>query len=70
MWNRIRRFFKDSETIFWARLQMLGAALVSLLATIDPNLFASYVPAAWLPIYIFASGLITEVARRARDENL
>lgn len=67
MWKRTRRFFKDSETIFWARLQMLVAAIVAVLATIDPNLFSAYVPTEYLPIYIFVSGVITELARRRRD---
>jgi hypothetical protein len=66
MWQRIRKFFKDSETIFWARLQMLIAAIITVLATIDPSIFSSYVPAGYLPIYIFVSGVITEMARRAR----
>ncbi len=70
MWLRIKRFFKDSETIFWARLQMLAAVLITVLATIDPNIFASYVPTGYLPIYIFVSGLITEWARRRRAADL
>lgn len=66
MWQRTRAFFKDSETIFWARLQMAVAAIVAVVATIDPSLFASYVPAEYLPIYLFVSGVITEMARRSR----
>lgn len=66
MWQRIRAFFKDSETIFWARLQMAVAAVVSVVATIDPTLFAAYVPVKYLPIYVFVSGVITELARRSR----
>lgn len=70
MWERVKTFFKDSETIFWARLQMLIAAVITVLATIDPSLFASYVPTGYLPIYIFASGVVTEWARRRRAEDL
>jgi hypothetical protein len=70
MWQRIRAFFRDSETIFWARLQMLIAAVVSVVATIDPSLFASYVPTGYLPIYIFVSGVVTELARRHRAEDM
>ncbi len=70
MWRKVRTFFRDSETIFWARLQMFGAALIAVLATIDPMLFASYIPTGWLPIYIFVSGVITEIARRLRADDL
>lgn len=64
------RYFKDSETILWARLQMVIAAVIAVLATIDPMLFASYIPTGWLPIYIFISGVITEIARRLRAKDL
>ncbi len=70
MWQRIREFFRDSETIFWARLQMFGAALIAVLATIDPMLFSNYIPTGYLPIYIFISGIITEFARRLRADDL
>lgn len=68
MWQRIREFFRDSETIFWARLQMLGAAIVATLAVIDPMLFANYIPAAYLPAYVFLSGVLTEYLRRRRSD--
>lgn len=68
MWQRIREFFRDSETIFWARLQMLGASIIAVLATIDPMLFASYIPTGYLPIYIFLSGILTEYLRRRRSD--
>jgi drug/metabolite transporter superfamily protein YnfA len=64
------RYCKASETILWARLQMLTAAVITVLATIDPLLFAGYIPAGYLPIYIFISGVITELARRARARDL
>lgn len=67
MRERIKKFFKDSETIFWARFQMFMSAVIAVLATIDPNMFTSYVPAAYVPIYLFVSGLITEIARRMRE---
>lgn len=70
MWKRILAWFKDSETILWARLQMFMAAVIAVLASFDMNLFSQYVPAQWVPIYVFVSGLITELARRARDEDL
>lgn len=66
MWQAIRRYFKDSETIFWARFQMLMAAVITTVAVTDPMLFSNHIPTGYLPAYIFISGVITEIARRAR----
>src|SRR5690606_13566699 len=65
MWTRIREFFSNSDTL-WARIQMLGAAVLAVIATVDPMLFAGYIPTTYLPLYIFISGVITEIARRAQ----
>lgn len=70
MWDKITAFFSRSETIFWARLQMLGAAIIATLAVFDPMLFSNYIPTGYLPIYIFISGIITEFARRLRAKDL
>jgi hypothetical protein len=66
MWTRIREFIRNSNTLCWARIQMLGAAVLAVIATVDPMLFAGYIPTTYLPLYIFISGVITEVARRAQ----
>lgn len=66
----IRKFFKDSETIAWARLQALvGTVLVVILQT-DPHLVAPVIPTKWFPWYLLASGIITEVLRRLREEDM
>ena len=70
LWQRVRAWFKDSETIFLARLQMLAGILAGAWLTIDPSLFGAYMPPEWLPIYLFAAGIITEVARRYRAKDL
>jgi len=70
MWNTIRAWFKDSETIAWARLQMLGGAVLAVIATTDPSLFNHYIPERWLPLYVLGAGVITEVARRVRAKDM
>lgn len=67
MWANIKAWFKDSETIFWARLQMaVGAIWTVLVATdLSPVLDPKY-----LTYWIIASGVITEMARRARATDL
>jgi len=70
LWAKIRVWFKDSETIVWARLQMLAGALLAVLATTDPTLLNQYIPERWLPLYVIGSGIVTEVARRLRAKDL
>lgn len=70
MWEKIKAFFKHSETIFLARLQAIGGVIFAVVMTLDPNLIASYFPAEYVPMWLIAIGLITEIARRHRAKDL
>ncbi|TIS01467.1 MAG: hypothetical protein E5X13_14290 [Mesorhizobium sp.] len=70
MWSKIRAWFKDSETIAWARLQMLGGAILTVLSATEPSLFNQYIPDRWLPLYIVGSGILTEALRRIRAKDM
>lgn len=63
MWTKIKQFFLASETIVWARVQMLFGIL--MMTDLSPVL-----PARYLPWYVIVSGVVTELARRARDPDL
>jgi hypothetical protein len=69
MWNKIKSWFKNSITILWARMQVLagvGAAMMMALAS-DPNVTGAIQTALqpkFIPYYVIAVGLITEIARR------
>lgn len=73
MWDKIKKFFRDSETLFWARLQMALGAVVATLATFD---FSSLSDAAlnsrqmWLGVAVFGQGVLTEYFRRRRATDL
>ncbi|PBC03286.1 hypothetical protein [Mesorhizobium sp. WSM3860] len=69
-WAKIKAWFKHSETIAWARLQMMVGAILSVLATVDPSLFNQYIPDRWLPLYVVGSGILTEYLRRRRAKDL
>jgi drug/metabolite transporter (DMT)-like permease len=66
-WPRIGQWFSDSETLFWARLQMAAGAVLTVLTTTDltPVLTATGL-GKWAPLWLVASGVITELARRSR----
>lgn len=72
MWPRIQHWFRDSETLFWARLQMfIGAAWALLLTTpLAPFLAISDIDAKWIAFVVAIQGLITEIARRNRATDL
>jgi hypothetical protein len=67
MWERIKAWFKDSETIFWARLQMFVGAVWTVLVSID---LAPLLDPKWLTVWLVVSGVVTELARRSRAEDL
>lgn len=60
-WDQIKSWFKHSETILWARLQMVvGAIWVALQATdLSPVLQGKY-----MTYWLIISGVITELVRR------
>jgi hypothetical protein len=76
MWNKVRFWFRNSVTIVWARLQVLARLVVACLMALasDPNITGAIQAALqpkYIPYYVIAIGLITEMARRrtARSSN-
>jgi hypothetical protein len=76
MWNKIRFWFRNSATILWARVQVLAGLVVACLMALasDPNVTGAIQAALqpkYIPYYVIAIGLITEIARRrtARGPN-
>ena len=70
MWTKIRAFFKDSETIFLARLQTLLGIISAAWLAIDHNAIAQYIESKWIPVYLIGAGIVTEIARRYRADDL
>lgn len=69
MWDKLKAWFKHSLTILWAR----GVAVVGVLLAAgetllqDPNVTAAIQSALqpkFIPYYVIAIGLVTELARR------
>lgn len=69
-WDEIKEFFKDSVTIFWARVQwfigIAGAGVVAVFSGYDFNqLLSMDAKAAFKMLCMVAvAGIITEFARR------
>ena len=69
MWNRIKSSFSNSVTILWARMQVVaGVVVASVFALLqDPNItgtLQSALQPRFIPYYVIAIGLVTELARR------
>ena len=71
LWPMISRWFSDSETLFWARLQMAVGAVLTVAghADLGPVLNA-FGLGKWSPVIFLATGIVTEVARRNRATDL
>ena len=72
MWERIKAFFKSSETIFWARLQALLGFVSLALTYVDPSVVQPIFggDAQKFGWFLVANGLATEYLRRRRDEKM
>jgi hypothetical protein len=69
MWDKIKAWFKHSVTILWARVVALaGIALAAAPALLsDPNVNSavqSFLQPKFIPYYVIAIGVVTELARR------
>ena len=67
MWEFLRDWCHDSETIVWARVQLVLGATWAILTSTD---LSPILPPAYLPYWLIASGIVTEVLRRARATDL
>ena len=69
MWDKIKSWFKNSVTILWARMQVLIGALIAAIFALlqDPNITGALQTALqpkFIPYYVIAIGIVTELARR------
>lgn len=69
MWDKIKAWFKHSVTILWARVVALAGVLLAAEQSVlqDPNVSGAIQTALqpkFIPYYVIAIGLITEIARR------
>lgn len=69
MWDRTKTWFRHSATILWARLVACAGLLMAAAETVlqDPSVSQAVQAALspkYVPYYVIAIGLITELARR------
>lgn len=69
MWDKIKIWFRHSATIVWARLVAVAGLLLAAAETVlqDPAVTQAVqagLQPRYVPYYVIAIGLITELARR------
>jgi hypothetical protein len=74
MWDKIKAWFKYSVTILWARVMSLAGLLLmagqSLLQDVNVSAaIQSLLQPKFVPYYVIAIGIITELARRRTASN-
>ena len=71
VWPKIGAWFSDSETLFWARLQMAAGTVWGVLVSADlMPVLSAFGLAKWTPVLLLVLGLISEFARRSRATDL
>lgn len=70
LWQRVRAWFSDSETIAFARLQTALGFIAAAITVLDPQLIAPILPSEYLPWFLLFNGLATEWLRRRRETDL
>ena len=66
----LKRFFDDSETIFWARIQLALGVVGTILEIAGQMDLSPVLPAGILPYWLIGSGILTEYLRRRRSSDL
>jgi hypothetical protein len=69
MWDTLKAAFKHSVTILWARVVALGGIVLGAVQALsaDPavnDAIHTILQPQFIPYYVIAIGLITELARR------
>jgi hypothetical protein len=71
LWPQISAHFADSETIFWARLQVFAGAVWTAIEQADlSSIFSALGYGRYLGIALVVMGAVTELARRSRATDL
>jgi hypothetical protein len=66
----LKKFFKDSETIAWAWLNMAVGFVATTLTYVDPALIEPLLTPKTFAIYVLANGVATKWLRQRRADDL
>ncbi|HEX7072959.1 MAG TPA: hypothetical protein VF226_02880 [Hyphomicrobiaceae bacterium] len=70
MWQKLLAWARDSETILWARLNVLFGIVLQAIAMVDPQMVVPYIDPKYVPLWLIFSGIVTEIARRMRADDV
>ena len=70
MWEKLKAFFLRSETVFWARLQVVLGIAAAVVTYVDPSVLQPIIPSAYYPLLLVANGIFSEYLRRRNDPQI
>lgn len=70
MWDKLKAFFLRSETVFWARLQVVLGIAAAVVTYVDPSVLQPIIPSAYYPLLLVANGVFSEYLRRRNDPDM
>ena len=70
MWEKIKKFFYDSETVFFARFQMFIGAVAVALTYVNPSILEPIIGDSYFPWFLALNGIATEYLRRRREDEM
>jgi hypothetical protein len=70
MWDKLKAFFLRSETVFWARLQVVLGIAAAVVTYVDPSVLQPIIPSAYYPLLLVANGVFSEYLRRRNDPDI
>lgn len=74
-WDKIKAWFKHSETILLARVQVLFGVIVGVIANLTDLLnsvpaIQQYLTPKFIGFYVIGLGLLTELLRRRNEPSM
>lgn len=78
-WDAVKAWFKYSETIFWARANILTGLITTVVGSVDWSPIFNILgtdtgfsrnQVVWTGVGIFFNGIVTEIARRRNSGDL
>ena len=70
MWEKLKAFFLRSETVFWARLQVVLGIAAAVVTYVDPSVLQPIIPSTYYPLLLVANGVFSEYLRRRNDPQI
>lgn len=71
MWNKLKSWWRHSETLFWADMQTAIGFIAVALTYVDPSVLAPYIgDESWFVWFVLLNGVATRYLRKRNADDL